>query len=408
MARIGDDIVRQIGRFWQENFTTVDGVRHQKSLKTTDYAEARAEAGRRLERLNLIARGLVKREDLRNAVTLGVAHDHYMKVHGNKTAGRKRNAERARFLLEKHIGIGTKVAAIGNTDLQSYVAWRESHKIKRHGKKVPVKARTINLELTHLRAVLNMAHEDLGAELPGIRWRGGRRGVAGVMPKEARRSRAIIESAADESALRAYMDEDLRAVFDFVMRTAKRVGEAWALRWADVRRRAGVVDIYLGKKKEDDDRRQEIPLAGIADILEHVAGQHPELVFTYLCRRTRTETLEDGSRVRRLAGARYPWTASVHRDRWNEARDAAIKDGVIAYMTFHRATRATAITRTYLAEGPAVAQGLAGHASGETTRSYLGGAAIDIGRALERSRAASEEAQAAAAGKVVHLPGTPS
>lgn len=403
MSRRGNDIVKRRETIWYENFTTLAGERRRKSLDTEDYAEARAEAGRRLERFNLIARGLVKAEDCAAEMTLKQAQDYYKAQHGNKKASRKERAQRYCFLFEDKLKPGTPLTAISNASLREYVSWREGHDRMLRGRRQPISPRTIQLELTHLRAVFCLVEEDLGAAVPKIRWH-TKHGKEGVMPSlPARRNRPVIETMSAEVALTQFMSDDFRAVFDFCARTSKRRNEACPIRWADVNKRRGILAVYLEKKKPGAETLQEIPLAAVDDIIARVRGQHPEFVFSYLCRDTRTETSKDGRSFHRVKGERYPWTETVFKKRWEEARDAAIAAGVIGWMSFHRATRGTAITRAWFEDDPAVAQEMAAHADIRTTREYVGGAAVDAGRAMNRARAAREEAEAAAADKVVGI-----
>jgi integrase len=186
--------------------------------------------------------------------------------------------------------------------------------------------------------------------------------------------REVIEDDAQEAKLRDALDEDTRDIFAFSLLTGVRAENAYGLRKAQVNWTAARIEFWVKSKKRnrrtgDSGKLKIVPITtAIEAILRRCWEQHPEHVFTYVCRKSRSWVdPETGERHIHRKGMRYPFTGSLLRDRWFEARDKA----GLPKLKWH-GLRATFATQRHR-EGTdlATVKELMGHADISTTMRYI-------------------------------------
>lgn len=121
------------------------------------------------------------------------------------------------------------------------------------------------------------------------------------------------------------------------------------------------------------DKPHVLPITSeVEELLRAQAGHHPERVFTYECKRTRTCARSKKKLVR---GERYPITAQGLA---THMRRTIIKAGIRDLRPMHD-FRHTAATRTLRATGNLrLVQNLLGHSSPATTAKYAHATLDDI------------------------------
>lgn len=250
------------------------------------------------------------------------------------------------------LGAGTLLSEIGQRELQVHFAKR------RAGRSNP----TVNREIENARAIWRRAEKakyDIG-DMPS--WSDLRLKVNEIPPREL--------AYTEQDALLPAISADVRDFVIFALESGWRRSEVIGLRWSDVdqvNRQA--------KTKIKGGRTIRRPLTSKLSELIFNQPKVGPFVFTYVCRQ---------SRGKRKAGERYPLTASLVRDRFAEAKEAAgIED-----FRFHdlRHTRATRIVRQ--TGSIAHASKVLAHTSIKTTMRYAHVLDDDVRWALEASEPA--------------------
>lgn len=262
---------------------------------------------------------------------------------------------RALDWLERMIGPDTPISSIGDAEVAALVAKRRGEGVwrrrRRNGKPVMVRvgelsAAAVNRSVTEpLRGILRRAGELWGQDVKRIEWK------RHLLKEPQERVREA--SLEEEARLLASMRGDYAPALKFALLTACRMAEVVGLKWTAVDFFNREITVH-GK----GDRKRTIPMTEeIFSLLWSLKDDHPEAVFTYVCRRP-----SPGQRK----GQRYPITFEGLKTAWRRAkRRAKVED-----FRFHD-TRHTALTRLVRATGNLkLAQKLAGHTEIATTARY--------------------------------------
>lgn len=254
--------------------------------------------------------------------------------------------------------IADLVAGLGKARLLSEIRQRDMqvHFAKRRAGRSNA---TINREIENARALWRRADKakyDIG-DMPC--WSDLMLKVEEMPPREL--------AFAEEDKLMPALADDVRDFVAFALESGWRKAEVMGLRWSDV-------DQINRQAKTRIKGGSTIRRALTAKLTALIFAQ-PKVgpfVFTYLCRQ---------SRGKRKAGERYPLTASLVRDRFAEAKEAAgIED-----FRFHdlRHTRGTRIVRQ--TGSIAHASKALAHTNLKTTMRYAHVLDDDVRWALEAS-----------------------
>ena len=197
-------------------------------------------------------------------------------------------------------------------------------------------------------------------------------------------------STAEEARLLPLLPPDLRVMVRFALATGARLESVITLRWADVDDVEGLVT-FREVKSERDGEAHTLPVTPeLRALLGSRRGQHPEFVFTYLCRRTTRDRL---GRVRE-AGRRYPFSATGWRRPWKRA----LAEAGVADFRFHD-NRHTAGTRLLRRTGNLrLAQRMLGHTRIETTTRYAHVILDDLAEGMAMMSRNPHEEEAGAGG----------
>jgi integrase len=231
----------------------------------------------------------------------------------------------------------------------------------------PVSARTVNRTVPLLlRRVLNRARDSWNAVVSSMPdWK------EHLVPEKKRHIREI--TIEEQDKLDETDRDDYRAIRQFAILTGLRLNEI-LLTWMQVDFDAGVVRIVA-----KGDEPHTVPLSKtIYALLWAERGRHPEYVFTFVAKRTRT-CPHTGQRYER--GQRYPityfgltshrrrhWPTAGVKARWHDLRHTA-------GMRTLRATGNLEVTRKQL-----------GHSDVSTTARFYAKALVDDVRdAMERT-----------------------
>lgn len=337
--------------YWHYDFV-VHGRRHHGSTKTASKPAARRFVDQL--RAQILAGTLTAR---RPEMTLDHALGRWYQEVGQHLKEASNILPRAARLVA-HLGKDTLLSEITMADLAGYAARRRAE----------AKPQTVNHDLATLRRVMRRAAKVWRVAVPeAIEW-----GEV-MLTLPAPRKRHL--TAQEEARLLAALPPDLAALVRFANVSGARLATLTGLRWDDVDDAEGLI-VLRNVKSVRDGERHTIPLtAELRQILAGRRGQHPEHVFTYLCRKT-TRDRKGGTRE---AGKRYPFSANGWRKGWKRALEAAgIRD-----LRFHD-TRHTAATRITRAAGNLkVTQALLGHKNIATTARYAHVLLDDVRDALE-------------------------
>jgi integrase len=362
-------------RFWWYSFK-VEGRRFRGSTGVEAKAEAERIAGRlhaeAVETGQIISQPTLisGRPQLpRRGLTLTQALGAYWLDRGAfaKTAD---DIERYGKSLEVGLGKDRLVSALSFRLISDYIARRRVRRAKNGRGVLQDRANgSINRELGHLRTVLIHARDN-GAEVPRIEWKK-------LFLPEPDRYETILSVEAEErffTELRA----DYWPMVEFALVSGQRLDNVITMRWDQIDRTARTIT-FRAKSKKPGGQKHVIPLTDrLLQILGPEEGNHPEIVFTYVCERTRhTRTGVD----RRDKYRRYPFTPSNWRREWDRARRAV----GLPKLRFHD-LRHTAGTRMLIAyRDITVVQELLGHADIVTTMRYAKADTSRVREAMEAS-----------------------
>jgi integrase len=228
--------------------------------------------------------------------------------------------------------------------------------------------RSVNIELQHLRAVINRARDVWEAAVAKIDWKK-------VMLEDAGQREHVL-SFDEEARLFAALRPDYHALVKFALLTGVRLDNVITLTWRRVDKRAGRIKFLVKSKKPGGDLHYVPITAAIAELLAGERGHNFERVFTYLCERNRHDR---HSGVMQNKGERYPFTTDGWRKEWYRALDLA----GIADFRFHD-LRHTAATRALRAVGNLkTVQRMLGHKDISTTLRYTRSDTEDVRAAME-------------------------
>jgi integrase len=357
----GRDRIRQSTgrRNWDEAFDEAE-----KIAAAIDAKRERVE--------HLRAAGLDPAKDAVNDVTLATATIDYMAEHGNSLPPKSQDNIRGyNTVLLTFFGQKAMLSSIGMPQVAKFAAWLEEGGMVEvdpdHYRLLP-SPRTINAYLGHLRALMNYAKEVWHCVVQDIRW-AKKRGKPGMMKKQPPPPTRVIHEGEEEADLRVALDADTVPVFEFSFLTSVRRGNAIFLKKSQVDWRAREI-----RFKQKGDRNHTVFITPkIEALLRAEWNNHPVYVFTYVCKRNRNQryTTTTGKQVAiaQVKGGRYPFTESILRDRWVDAKKrAGIVDTEDESLTWHSGTRRTRITRVIRNTGNAkLAQRMAGHSDITTT-----------------------------------------
>ena len=101
--------------------------------------------------------------------------------------------------------------------------------------------------------------------------------------------------------------------------TGKRKTECFTLEWSHVKWDRGII-----QRRGKGDAWVTIKITpAIRALLWPLRGHHPRYVFTFIAQRNMTVTRKDGTKVRLIAGLRYPFSKDGLRRIWNNFRKEA-------------------------------------------------------------------------------------
>jgi integrase len=277
--------------------------------------QARAEVKKEVEQQRKLGRG---------PMTFGAASTRFWDEVAQHSATAD-DAERSLIWLQREIGLNTPMSEIDDNKVARLVAKRRMEINPRSGKLIA--PGTVNRSMTDvLRRIHSRARKIWKEPLPEIHWGTHR------LKEPTERVREL--SAEEEKILFRVLRPDYHAIFHFALMTGCRLSECTGLTWARVD--WGASKVWINGK---GGRVAPIPMPPkLRVLLASVQGQHPEHVFTYVSRYTRT----DGTGTRRK-GERYPITNEGVQDRFKLEIKPAIPD-----YHFHdcRHTAATRLLRS--------------------------------------------------------------
>jgi integrase len=342
---------------WYENYT-VRGHQFRRSLGTDDRETAEILAAK--NRSDALLGPLTgKQPEL--ALTQALAR--YWLEHGQhvKSCG---DIARIGLTLQRDTakgGLGQKVllSAITDADLTTYAARRRAN----------LSNRSVNVELEHLRAVINRARDLWNVAVPKIAWKK-------VLLEEAGERQHVLSRDDEEERFFAALRADFHPMVRFALLTGVRLGNVVRLEWSQVDWDAATIVFRLKSKKPGGELHYVPMTPAVATILSRERGHHPTRVFTYVCARNRHDPKRH---ILQKKGERYPFTQDGWRRAWDEARvEAKIED-----FRFHD-LRHTAGTRAQRAVGNLkTVQHMLGHKDIATTLRYLRTDVADVRAAME-------------------------
>jgi integrase len=330
----------------------INGHRFRQSLRTSDKAEAEIIAAK-IRSDALLGKLTGKLPEL----TVSQALARYYTEHGQYL---RSAADMLRWGEELQAGLGkqTLLSDLRAPALATYAARR----------RLGLANRSVNIELQHLRAVLNRARDVWEAAVAKIDWKK-------VMLEEAGQREHVL-SGDEEERLFAALRPDYHGLVKFALLTGVRLHNVITLSWKQVDKRAGRIKFLVKSKKPGGDLHYVPITAALAELLAGERGHNFERVFTYLCERNRHDRHKG---VLRNQGERYPFTRNGWRREWYRALDEA----GISDFRFHD-LRHTAATRALRAVGNLkTVQRMLGHKDIATTLRYTRSDTDDVRAAME-------------------------
>jgi integrase len=275
-------------------------------------------------------------EKPRIEITLAQALARYMKEHAEPNCKCPAQMGGYNKALLRYFKPDTLLSDIDYNGVVKFRMWlTETRTTKRRGATKQLAARTLNAYCNHLRFVMNRARDLWGVNVQKIRW-GTPKSAKGVLLLEPKAPMLVLQNApVDFPTIYAAVQEDMLPLFRFSLRTSTRQENAYSLmkpavEWPLRRIR------FMQKSKTPGGMPHYVPItAAIEKLLAECWEHDPNpngAVFTYICRKSQPKL---GIRE----GRRYPMTARVLRNRWDELR----KKVGVPDLTWHR-IRATAAT----------------------------------------------------------------
>jgi integrase len=362
-------VIRRAGSpYWFLDFQ-INGRRFRDSTKEESRAKAEEIA------LRVYTEEKLRRGARRAEWSLSDALGKYWEDRGSAVASAAMIAQHSATLI-KELGERTIISDLTTMDLSSFVARRRQVKTKRYGK-VITKQRanaTVNREVGHLRTVL-LAARSWGARVPEIHWK------TLWLPEPDKVQ--LILSDADEERFFQCLRPDFWPIVEFALLTGVRLENVLGLTWRQIDWDEDEGRItFRTKSKKPGGALHVVPLTdAVRAVLARERGNHPEMVFTYVCARNRHDP---HTGIMQEKGERYPFSHDGWRREWDRARCEAGLPG----LRFHD-LRHTAATRTLVAVGNLkIVQKLLGHADIATTMRYTAIEVADVRAAMEKTAAA--------------------
>lgn len=330
----------------------LNGRRFRQSLKTGDKADAEIIAAK-IHSDALLGKLTGKLPEL----TVSQALARYYTEHGQYL---RSAADMLRWGAELQDGLGRKtlLSDLRAPGLATYAARR----------RLGLANRSVNIELQHLRAVVNRARDVWEVAAPKIDWKK-------VMLEEAGQREHVL-STEEEERLFAALRPDYHALVKFALLTGVRLDNVITLTWKQVDKRAGRIKFLVKSKKPGGDLHYVPITAAVAELLQAERGHNFERVFTYLCERNRHDRHKG---VQQNKGERYPFTKNGWRKEWRRA----LEEAGITDFRFHD-LRHTAATRALRAVGNLkTVQRMLGHQDIATTLRYTRSDTDDVRAAME-------------------------
>jgi integrase len=272
-------------------------------------------------------------------------------------------------LLTRHFGKTRLLTDIRDNDVAKLVAWRRGHRVIRKKDAKPeecpfISARTVNDTTEQLKKLFTRT------KLWGARFDHEPKWKEHWLKEPKERVRELHQDEAERLELK--MRDDYAPFFAFVAASGMRWNvEARDLRWAEVYWDEGQI-----KRKGKNGVDLVIPItSAIREILEPLRRQHPDFVFTYLCRRGSPE---------RLKGTRYPLTLNGVKTEWKRLRKrAGVASGADGFRVHDfRHDLATKLLRQ--TGNLKLVQHALGHADIKTTTKYAHVLKDEVAAALEQ------------------------
>lgn len=312
-------------------------------------------------------------------MTLGEAFGRYWTEIAAYQVSAEMTDRQALKLIDR-LGNDTLLSDLTGEKVADYIARRRNDRIgkapvrKGEDRRQLVKGSTANRDIELLRRVMRRAKKTWKVSVTDIEW------DALLLPEAAGRTRSL--SPAEERRLFRELRPDYWPLILFGMLTGLRKAALVGLAWRQVDWDQGTIHVRL-KAREPGGRPHVLPITGaMAAILQQEQGNHPEAVFTYVCRKTR--------RIPALGliqeeGRRYPFTPNGFGKDWRAALAAAgIED-----FRFHD-LRHTAATRILAATGNLkAAMALLGHSDISSTARYAHVNTDELRRLMEGTHAAT-------------------
>lgn len=366
---------------------TFKGTRFRDSLKTRDRDEAAVQVRdkwtileHKTRQSEFLRAGVIQPDQVkrREQMTLAAACERFMTEHGHNLPSNKSLIGYQRVLLAE-LGAETLLSDIDTPLVAKMVRVLEKENVKYKDGARPLAEGTINHHTRHLRALLRRARRSWGidCDYEAIIWSSDE---GGVLLTEPDFQRETITNEEQVEKIISAMRPDTRPVFEFALELGVRAANAFTLRKSQVTwneaidMETGSIAFAVKSKKRNrrtgqSGKNKPYPITPrVAELLRAAWGDHAEFVFTYLCDRNRNWADKDtGERVNQRKGQRYPFTKSLLRDRWDEAR---AKSGMT--LRWHDATRASFATRLH-EDGVDIVdiKEAMGHADLSTTMRYI-------------------------------------
>jgi integrase len=342
---------RAEGNGYYENFS-VHGRRFRGSLGTDQREEAETRAASRY------AAALAGEAQTAAAAIVGAPQtlDHVLGIywleHGQFLPSAA-DITRISRVLKAELGADRRVAELTVAELRRYAARRRAS----------ISNRSVNVELVHLRSVLNRAKRQ-GIPIAEIRWRD-------TLLEETGTREHVLSADNEEPQLFQALRVDYHPMVRFALLSGMRLSNVLELTWRQIDREAGVIKLIVKGSK-----LHYVPITPLMGaILDHERGNNFERVFTYVCARNRHDPK---SGLRQDKGTRYPFTHDGWRKEWQRALAAAgIED-----FRFHD-LRHTAATRTLRSsKNLMLVQKMLGHQDIATTLRYTKSDLDDVRAAM--------------------------
>jgi integrase len=287
--------------YWHFDFQ-MRGHRFHGSTKCTTRREAeKVEAAEREKAVELVRQLAAAKTSLKLDDVAG----RYWTEHARHLAGAANTWTHLGLLLD-FFGENKLITEICDDDIAKLVAWRRGHRAQKGSATEHfISPHTVNDTVATLRALFTRC------KLWGVRFGQEPKWTKHLLPVPAERVRELSDDEAGR--LDAAMREDYLPFFMFARASGLRLRECF-LRWSEVDWSARAI-VKLGK----GGRRVTVPITPtIREILWPLRGQHPEFVFTYVCRRHGA-----GPHAGRIKGQRYPLTYHGVQSYWERLRKLA-------------------------------------------------------------------------------------